>query len=208
MPWSDKVSSIIVSFMPGQEFGNAIASILFGDTNPSGKLPLTFPISQNDIPVNTTDRYPGYNNEASYSEKLLVGYRWYDALNKQTLFPFGHGLSYTTFDYGNVSVSGSIYSSLRVSFDLKNSGQRRGSEVAQLYVGFPSNSGEPPKQLKRFTKISLAPNEVKKISFYLDETSASIWDTSKHDWVIVAGTYNIYIGSSSRDIRQKTSFTA
>jgi len=207
MPWVDKVSSIVLGGMPGQESGNALASVLFGDYNPSGKLPITFPKSISEIPVNTVEQYPGIENEAIYSEKLLVGYRWYDAKNVEPLFPFGHGLSYTQFGYHDLTMSGHINSNLRITFNIKNIGSRDGFEVAQLYLGFPSSSGEPPKQLKGFDKIHLNAGEDREVAFHVKLEDISIWDITKHDYVPVKGNFNVYIGSSSRDIRLTGMFT-
>jgi len=208
MPWLSSISAVLVTIMPGQEAGNALASLLFGDVNPSGKLPVTFPKSEDQTPVNTVSQYPGIFNEAAYNEQLLVGYRWYDARNVAPLFPFGHGLSYTTFSYSNATVTGSIKSTLRVSLDVRNTGSRSGNEVVQLYLGFPASTKEPPLQLKGFAKVNLDVNQVKKVSFVLGASSASIWSIETHDWKLVSGTYTIYIGSSSRDIRTTASFNA
>jgi len=196
MPWVDKVSSIVTAFMPGQEDGNAIASILFGDVNPSGKLPLTFTTSEKLIPTNTTKQYPGINDQGAYSEKLLVGYRWYDANKIDPLFPFGHGLSYTTFKYDNLVVN-----KYQVSCQITNSGDVAGSEVVQLYLAFPSSAGEPPLQLKGFEKVSLAKGASTTVTFTLSNPDFSIWDSSIHGWKLVTGSFFAHIGSSSRDIR-------
>jgi len=197
-PWHDSVPAILTGFMPGQEAGNAIASILFGDMNPSARLPVTFPLTESQIPVNTPQQYPGIDNEASYSEKLLVGYRWYDAKQQTPLFPFGHGLSYTTFDYSGLSVDHNLR---KVSFNIKNSGSRAGAEVAQLYLGYPSSAAEPPKVLRRFTRVELRPNETHSVSFFFTPRDFSIWEVAIHNWKVVTGTFNIYVGASSRDIR-------
>eukprot|EP01121_Diplochlamys_sp_Union-15-3_P007931 TRINITY_DN205_c0_g1_i1.p1 TRINITY_DN205_c0_g1~~TRINITY_DN205_c0_g1_i1.p1 ORF type:complete len:679 (-),score=206.24 TRINITY_DN205_c0_g1_i1:112-2148(-) len=203
MPWLSSVRSVLAAWLPGQEDGNAIAAVLFGDSNPSAKLPLSFPTSDDTTPVSTQAQYPGINDEGSYSEKLLVGYRWYDAKNEEPLFPFGHGLSYTTFDYSNFKVTGSLSSGATVTFDLKNSGKVAGAEVAQLYLGFPSSAGEPPKQLKGFSKVSLNPGQTQTVSIPLTSAEGSIWDATNHRWQLASGTFDIYVGSSSRDIRLK-----
>eukprot|EP01114_Cavostelium_apophysatum_P010971 TRINITY_DN2512_c0_g1_i1.p1 TRINITY_DN2512_c0_g1~~TRINITY_DN2512_c0_g1_i1.p1 ORF type:complete len:683 (+),score=141.26 TRINITY_DN2512_c0_g1_i1:29-2077(+) len=204
MPWIDSVSSVVCAFLPGQEDGNAIASILFGDVNPSGKLPLTFPMSEDEIPVNTVEQYPGINNEAEYSEELLVGYRWYDANSVEPLFPFGHGLSYTTFDYANPQITNNG-NNVTLTFSVKNTGTVTGSEVAQVYLGFPKTAGEPPQVLRRFGKVELASGEVAQFTFNFEQKDFSIWDVESHDWLFIEGTYLFNIGSSSRDIRLNVS---
>jgi beta-glucosidase len=200
MPWANKISSIVAAFLPGQEDGNAIASILFGDVNPSARLPVTFPMTQDQIPVNTPIQYPGINGQTEYSEKLLVGYRWYDAKNVAPLFPFGHGLSYTTFEYSNLTVTGSGRQG-SIRFNVRNSGKVAGSEVPQLYLGYPLSAGEPPKVLRGFQKITLTPGQSQSVSFTLGTRDVSIWDVVKHDWASVSGTFDVLVGASSRDIR-------
>jgi beta-glucosidase len=151
MPWVHKVKGILEAWYPGQEDGNSIAAVLFGDVSPSGKLPETFPKAQGNLPTRTAQQYPGVNGHAVYSEGLEVGYRWYDAKNIAPLFPFGYGLSYTTFGYSGLSVKANGGAdTATVSFTLENTGNRPGAEVAQLYVGDPSSAGEPPQQLKAF----------------------------------------------------------
>jgi len=208
MPWESKVSSILAAFLPGQEDGHAIASVLFGDLNPSARLPVTFPRTQSEIPVNTPQQYPGINDQASYSERLLVGYRWYDQKNVAPLFAFGHGLSYTNFTYSNLRVSGSINAGWEIQVDVKNTGLAPGFEVPQLYLGFPSTAGEPPKVLRGFHKIVLGLNDLKTVHFKLSKREISIWDVNVHNWSPVKGVIRIYVGASSRDIRVTTTFTA
>jgi len=202
MPWVDSVPAILTAFMPGQESGNAIASVLFGDVNPSAKLPVTFPRRENQVPANTTTRYPGINLQEQYSEKLLVGYRWYDAEDENPLFPFGHGLSYTTFEYNDLKVM-----ERTVSGSIKNTGMHDGSEVVQLYIGYPETAGEPPKVLRGFKKIHLAVGGMADFSFTLTTKDLSIWDTTKSDWSEVKGSFGVWVGSSSRDIRLKGTLT-
>lgn len=179
--------------------GNALASILFGDVNPSGKLPLTFPVQESDLPIKTKAQYPGINNQTTYSEKLLVGYRWYDATNTEPLFPFGHGLSYTSFNYSNLQ----ILSSYQITFDLTNTGKYDGAEVAQLYLQYPESAGEPPRVLRGFKKIFLKQGETQKVEFVgLEEKpDLSIWDVSIGDWKVINGVFKVFVGSSSRDHR-------
>ena len=205
-PWSHKVSALLTNFMPGQAAGWAIADILFGKTNPSARLPITLPNVANETQMSDA-QWPGLPVkdpvEAVYSEKLLVGYRYYDAhkLEFTTGFPFGHGLSYTTFDYSDVKAS-----KTEVTFTVENSGAVAGAEVPQLYLGFPAASGEPPKQLKGFEKVKLAPGASATVTFPLDDRSLSIWDVVTHDWAVQKGTFSVMVGSSSRDIRLTSSF--
>eukprot|EP00043_Microstomoeca_roanoka_P013291 m.130236 g.130236 ORF g.130236 m.130236 type:complete len:782 (+) comp15716_c2_seq1:3-2348(+) len=196
-PWRNDVNAILVNFMPGQELGNAVADVLFGDINPAARLPLTFPNIDNEIGF-TEREYPGLDNaaEAYYDEKLLVGYRWYDAHNVEPAFPFGHGLSYTSFSYSNLRVT-----NMNISVDVTNSGSVDGAEVVQLYLGFPSSAGEPPKQLKGFSKVQIASGATTTVTFSLNDRDLSIWDVSSHSWTKVQGSFNVFVGASSRDIR-------
>ena len=202
MPWVDQVPGIVEAWYPGQEDGNAIAAILFGDINPSGKLPMTFPKQASDVPANTPQQYPGVNDVAQYSEGVFVGYRYYDANHITPLFPFGHGLSYTTFSYSNLSVTPAS-GTISVSLDVANTGSRAGAEVVQLYVGIPSSASipEPPKQLKGFLKVPLSPGQTSHVTFSLPTSALAYWDVNTHGWVVQKGTYQIMLGSSSSDIR-------
>lgn len=201
MPWVASVPAILEAWYPGEEDGNAVAAVLFGDVNPSGKLPLTFPVNVSDLPANTPAQYPGINNVANYSEGVFVGYRYFDANNIQPLFEFGRGLSYTSFTYANFAVAASGPGAA-VDFDVSNSGKVAGAEVAQLYVGMPSMAvAQPPKQLKGFQKVMLQPGQTSHIQLLLDQSAFSYWDVNTHGWLVAPGTYQIMIGSSSRDIR-------
>jgi beta-glucosidase len=200
MPWVDQVKGILEAWYPGQEDGNAIASILFGQVNPSGKLPETFPRSLSDIPTRTPQQYPGTTGadgipHVSYSEGLEVGYRWYDSQNITPLFPFGYGLSYTTFRYTDLSATPT-----GVSFTLTNTGKRAGAEVAQVYVGDPPSVGEPPRQLKGYRKVFLEPGESTHVTIPLDRRSFAHWDDVRHAWAVTGGSYTVYVGGSSRDL--------
>jgi beta-glucosidase len=206
MPWLAQVKAVVEAWYPGQEDGNATAAILFGDVNPSGKLPQTFPASENDLPTQTTAQYPGVNGHAAYTEGLSVGYRWYDAQGITPLFPFGHGLSYTTFAYSAVSVSRTA-DGASTTFTLTNTGNRPGTEVPQIYVADPTSAGEPPKQLKGYQKVFLNPGQSTTITIPLDARAFAHWDTTQHTWVINQGTYQVLVGSSSRDIRGQGSIT-
>jgi beta-glucosidase len=215
MPWLDKVPAILEAWYPGEEDGNAVAAVLLGDVNPSGKLPLTFPRSASDTPATAPADYPGdanvdgYDRVAHYTEDIFVGYRWYDAKSIEPLFPFGFGLSYTRFSFGKLTLSASQFpadnssATLAVDFEVTNAGKRAGAEVAQLYIGKPSSSAipEPPKELAGFQKVDLQPGQTRRVHLMLDARSLSHWDTATHSWKIAAGTYRIMVGSSSRDIK-------
>jgi beta-glucosidase len=208
MPWIAQVAAALVAWYPGQENGNALASVLFGDVNPSGKLPVTFPATTNQVPANTPAQYPGLSNQVNYSERLLMGYRWYDASNVPPLFPFGHGLSYTTFAYSNLTVGAVTPSGqVAVGLDLQNTGNRTGAEVAQLYLGFPANAGEPPRQLKGFRKVLLPPGTSPHLNFTLNWEDLACWDATFHQWTVPLGTFQVMVGSSSRDIRLTGAFS-
>jgi beta-glucosidase len=263
MPWADKVAAVLMAWYPGLQGGNALAQVLFGDVNPSGKLPITIPAATNEVPANTAAQFPGINGHAAYSEGLQIGYRWYDANNVAPLFPFGHGLSYTTFGYSNLTVefprpighsrkhhsrdsdgqddkkdghsrkhhprdsdgqdnnqdsdssdgrqddnhdrasSGQVV----IGFDLSNTGGRAGAEVAELYLGFPAAAMEPPKLLKGFQKIFLAPGQTQHVTFNLDWEDLANWDAVAHGWIVTPGTFQVMVGASSRDIRLTGAFT-
>jgi len=207
MPWLDSVAAVVCGFMPGQEDGDAMAAILFGYSNPAGKLPVTFPASMSDLPFTSDKQYPGVDNEVYYSEHLLMGYRWYDAHNVTPMFPFGHGLSYTTFQYNDLAIDGSIDTNFTVGFSLTNSGKRDGAEVAQLYLGLQGVSSEPPKKLRGFSKLFLNHGESQSIEFTLSSKDFSIWNPDSDEWEVVSGDYNVFIGSSSRDIRLEGTIT-
>jgi len=200
-PWDSSVAAILAMFMPGQEEGNALADVIFGAVNPSGKLPVTFPNKDNEVGF-TQQQYPGVNLHANYSEKLQIGYRWYTSNNVKPAYPFGHGLSYTTFNYTNLVVSGRT-----ISATVTNSGTKTGAEVAQLYLGFPSSAGEPPLQLRNYSKINLTAGQSQTVSWTLSDVDVSIWDANTHKWAVQSGSFQVSVGSSSADIRLKGTIT-
>jgi beta-glucosidase len=208
MPWIGKIRGLVEAWYPGQEDGNAIAAILFGDVNPSAKLPLTFPRTATEIPTATPEQWPGTNGNSVYSEKLDVGYRWYDAKNVEPLFPFGYGLSYTTFKLSHFSVSpenlawstGAVDKNVRAELDVANTGKRAGAEVVQVYVEQPKVNGEPPRQLRAFTKVALKPGETRHVALTLNQRSFAVYDPTAHAWKFPAGTYRVFAGTSSRDL--------
>jgi beta-glucosidase len=200
MPWLGQVKGVIEEWYAGQEVGNSLAALLFGDVNPSGKLPVTFPASLNDVPAHTAAQWPGSGN-VQYSEGLKVGYRWYDAQNIAPLFPFGFGLSYTTFSFSGLQV-GALDGSgnATVSATVTNTGSRAGAEIAQLYVGDPASTGEPAKQLKGFQRVELPPGAGAKVTFTVTAHDLAYWNTSAANWTTAAGGYQIMVGDSSRNL--------
>ncbi|MCP4544187.1 MAG: hypothetical protein GY832_44310 [Chloroflexi bacterium] len=206
MPWIDDVSALVLAYYPGQEGGNAIANILLGEVNPSGKLSVTFPKRYVDNP--TFINYPG-TKQVRYGEGIFVGYRYYDAKEIEPLFPFGFGLSYTTFEYGDLRVleKPKIGEPVEVSVTVKNTGDRAGREVVQLYVCDETSSlVRPPKELKGFAKVALEPGESKTVSFVLDERAFSFYNPYRQQWVVEPGDFEVLVGASSRDIRARAMF--
>ncbi|HOX28576.1 MAG TPA: glycoside hydrolase family 3 C-terminal domain-containing protein, partial [bacterium] len=206
--WVGKVASIVEAWYPGEEGGRAIGEILFGDVNPSGKLPVTFPPSWEKSPAYAN--YPGKDGKVYYKEGVFVGYRYFDTKGIAPIFPFGHGLSYTQFKYEGLKINpaGGGDKVAEVSLTVKNVGKREGKEVVQLYVGDPVSSvPRPLRELKGIRKINLKPGESAKVSFTLDRRALSFYDVTKNAWVAEPGLFNIEVGSSSRDIRQKGTFT-
>lgn len=204
MPWLDKVAAVLEAWYPGEEDGNAVARVLFGEVNPSGKLPISFPRTTEDTLARDPQAYPGNGKEVHYSEGIDVGYRWFQTKNVKPLFPFGYGLSYTTFAYSKPVVTTLPgHKGATVTFEIQNTGKVAGAEVAQVYVGFPpiAEGNEPPRQLKGFQKVVLKPGETKSVHIALTPRDFSYWSTAKHDWVIESGSYRIMIGASSEDIR-------
>jgi beta-glucosidase len=204
MPWIDDVPAVLEAWYPGEEDGNAVADIVFGNVNPSGKLPITFPRSAKDTLASNPAAYHGDGKTVQYSEGIEIGHRWYDTYHVAPLFPFGFGLSYTTFAYSDLKVTHGKPGThtAQVSFPLTNTGHRKGAEVTQVYLGFPSIStgDEAPHQLKGFRKLELAPGESREVTLPLDGSSFSYWSVTDHTWHIQPGTYTISVGASSRDL--------
>ncbi len=202
MPWLDKAPGVLEAYLGGQALGGAIADLLFGDANPSGKLAETFPVQLSDNP--TYLDYPCKGDRVEYKEGLFVGYRYYDKKQLRPLFPFGHGLSYTTFSYSNLSVDKKELTdldTLKVTVQVKNTGERAGKEVVQLYVrDVESSVLRPLKELKGFDKVSLATGEEKTVSFTLDKRSFAYYEVEEKDWIVETGQFEILIGRSSQDI--------
>jgi beta-glucosidase len=208
MPWLEQVPAVLESWYGGQEMGWAVADVLFGDVTPSGKLPITFPRSDRDTPVSSPEQYSRTASVAHFSEGLFVGYRGYDRFGIEPLFPFGHGLSYTSFAYSQLHVDPETTDGTRpiqVNFTITNTGTRAGAEIAQVYLGLPASTGEPPRRLVGWAKVELEPGETRQVTVALDPNATSrplsYWDMSTNGWEIASGDYTVYVGASSRDIR-------
>ena len=195
MPWLTQVKSVLEMWYPGEQDGNAAAALLFGDVDPSGKLPITFPVSLSQIPTQSASQWPGVNGKAVYSEGLLVGYRWYNAKQLTPLFPFGYGLSYTTFRFSDLRVSTSG-SPVEMSYVLTNTGNRAGADVGEVYVTDPPSAGEPPQQLKGYDKTWLEPGQSKTVTITLPASAFQYWSAAG-DWATAPGIYTIRVGDSS-----------
>ena len=214
MPWIDHVPAIVEGWYCGSEAGNALASILVGDVNPSGKLPFSMYAKLEDYHAhsfNDSIVYPGLNHQQIYKDDIFVGYRWSDLHKKiRPMFSFGHGLSYTTFEYGKAEIDKKVMQqgeSLRVRIPVTNTGNRSGAEIVQLYVSdLKSSLPRPKKELKGFKKVDLQPGESQIVEFEIDESKLSYFDDKKHVWVAEPGKFEILIGSSSSDIRSKVAF--
>jgi beta-glucosidase len=206
MPWLDSVNAVLEAWYPGQRGGEAIANLLFGVVNPSGKLPMTFPASVADLPHPTIASPPDSATPfpVNYSEGFNVGYKWSDSNNLTPLFPFGFGLSYTTFSFSNAKLVDNLASSnpnFRVTFDLKNTGPVAGAEVAQVYLGLPAGTGEPPRRLVGWQKVFLESGALQHVTVEVDQNDSShpmsYWDTSSSSWRTAPGDYTVYLGNSS-----------
>lgn len=210
MPWVNSVPAIVQGWFLGSEAGNALASVLMGDVNPSGKLPFTFPVKLTDTGAHSMGEFGG-RGEVVYGEGLLVGYRWNDAKDVAPLFAFGHGLSYTTFAYGDVTIDKTSMNkkgSVTVTVPVTNTGNRAGKEVVQLYISDKEASVmRPEKELKGFAKVELEPGQTKEVSFIIDAEALSFFDDKKHEWVAEQGEFEALVGAASDDIKGGVSFT-
>jgi beta-glucosidase len=219
MPWADQVSSIVEAWYGGSRGAEALGRVLFGAVNPSAKLPMTFPKSEADIPHLSIVKPPRESTtggepdawkkiaaglpafQTTYDEGLKVGYKWYDAEHKQVLFPFGFGLSYTTYQYSDLKVTpGKV---VNVSFKVTNTGSRAGAEVAEIYAALPEGSGEPPKRLVGWSKVKLNAGESKEVAIDIDPKYLSIFDVERDAWQLLPGSYALMVGGSSRDLPLK-----
>jgi beta-glucosidase len=200
MPWLSNVSAVLDTWYPGEVEGTALASTLFGSSDPGGHLPVTFPQSLSQVPAFATAQFPGMNDTVQYSEGLNVGYRFYDAENLTPLFPFGYGLSYTSFQYSHLRISKSpdgATGDVTVSATVTNTGSRAGADVAQLYLGDPAAATEAPRQLAGYERVSLRPGQSRVVSFQVTPQSESWWDTTANGWTSSPGAYGVYVGDSS-----------
>jgi beta-glucosidase len=219
MPWINQVPAILEVWYPGEEDGNVVADLLFGVTNPSGRLPITYPVNAGDVPASTPAQWPGVTVRApnpngngqiinvptaTYSEGLKMGYRWYDAQGITPQFWFGHGLSYTTFAYSNFQVTPAVSDGLTpftVTFNIQNTGNRAGADVPQIYVGFVPQLGEPPKRLVGFKKVFLNPGQQQQVTVTIDPTTTnhplSTWDTPSQSWSLAHGKLSVYLSRSA-----------
>ncbi len=215
MPWLDRVPAVLDTWYPGEEDGAALAALLTGDASPGGRLPVSFPRTDTQTAVAAAPgRYPAVDGVYDYSEKLDVGYRWYQDQGRTPLFPFGYGLSYTTFKLSHLTSSMSKVTAgagtsgrVTLSVDVTNTGRRVGSDVVQVYVGHPQSAGEPPKELKAFAKVALKAGQTKQVILTLDADALRIWDSGAHDWTVLDGAYPVYVGESSADTPLTTSVT-
>lgn len=199
MPWINDSNAILQSWFGGQEYGNALADLIFGEINPSGKLPTTFPVQIEDTPA--FDYYPGKNSQMNYEEKLLIGHRWYERKGKKPLFPFGFGLSFTKFSFSDLEVIKKDDLNINCKFRIKNFGEMDGHEVAQCYVAFlKAEEDEPLKTLQSFKKVFIEKNKEIELEISLNKRNFSYWDVDKKDWMVKPGEYRIDIGSSSEKI--------
>lgn len=206
MPWADETPAILNEFLTGQASGSAVCDVLFGDVNPSGKLAETYPYALSDN--SSANYFPGTPVSVEYRESVYVGYRYYDTAQKAVRFPFGHGLSYTTFAYSDLKVSANEMKdtdTLTVSFTVKNTGDRDGAEVAEVYVSdVESTIFRPEKELKGFKKVFLKAGEAKTVEIALDKRAFAYYNVNIHDWHVESGAFKILVGASSRDIRLET----
>ena len=210
MPWLDRVPAVLEAWFSGSEAGNALADVVFGKVNPSGKLPFTFPVRLEDNGAHALGEFPG-GDSVRYNESLFVGYRWHDTKVIKPLFAFGHGLSYTTFEIGNLRLSTDRLDadgSLTLRVDVTNTGDRPGAEVVQLYIGDDESFvPRPVKELKGFAKVSLAPGETQTVEFGITPEALSYYDDTKGAWTAEPGLFTAYVGAASDDIRGSVDFT-
>lgn len=222
MPWVNEVPAIVQGWFLGSESGNALAEVLVGDVNPSGKLPMTFGVKLTDYAPHALGEYPGNkqqleastnNNDTidvTYNEGIFVGYRWFDKEKIKPLFPFGHGLSYTTFEYGKATADKNemtVDDNISFTIPVKNTGNREGAEIVQLYVrDVKSSLPRPVKELKAFEKVYLKPGEEKNVTLTIDKSALSYFDADKHEWIVENGDFEAVIGASATDTKSRVKF--
>jgi beta-glucosidase len=209
LPWATRVSAILEAWYPGQEGGTALARVIWGDVDPSGRLPQSFPRRAADLAVHSPAQFPGIGGRADYSEGVFVGYRHFDRAHIRPLFSFGHGLSYTRFAFRGLRIRPRPAGRVRVSVRVTDVGRRAGVEVVQLYVGVPSRRGlpQPPRRLVGMARVALRAGRGRRLTFVLDARSLRSWDAHRRRWtVVVPGCYVADVGASSRDIRAHGAF--
>ena len=201
MPWLSSVKGVLEAWYPGQQDGTAIASLLFGTADPSGHLTVTFPTSLSQVPASTAAQWPGQNGTVQYSEGVDVGYRWYNAQKQTPLYPFGYGLSYTTFGFSNLHVGAlTAGGAATVTATVTNTGSVAGADVAQLYVTDPAASGQPPLQLEGYQRVSLAPGASATVTFPLTQRNLQYWNSTSSGWATSTGSYGISVGDSDANL--------
>ncbi|WP_207124205.1 beta-glucosidase [Actinocatenispora comari] len=206
LPWHDEVPAILDAWYPGGQDGAAVAAVLFGDAEPGGRLPLTFPAADSQVPAHEPGQYPGVGGTVRYSERLLVGYRWYDARRVAPRYPFGFGLSYTTFALSRPTVA-RHEAGATVRVEVGNTGARPGTEVVQVYLGFPAGAGEPPRQLAGVARVRLTPGEHRTVAVRLPPRAFRVWDTAAQRWRPAPGRFRVYLGDSSAHLSLAGSVT-
>ena len=216
MPWIGQVASVVDAWYPGESNGTALAAVLFGQVNPGGHLPVTFPVDLSQVPASTPAQFPGVNGQVLSSEGVDVGYRFYDANNETPLFPFGYGLSYTRFAFSELKITpqqvqnnvsgpgptschcnGQSVNLVTVTATITNTGRVAGSDVAQLYLDLPAVAGQPPRQLEGFQKVTLRPGQSATVRFKLNGHELSYWNDSANGWVVPVGQFGVDVGDSS-----------
>lgn len=196
-PWLARTKSLLETWYPGQEAGPSLVDLLSGAVDPSGKLPVTFPASAAAMPDNTPATWGGVNGRVLYSDNIDVGYRWYQVHGVTPAFSFGYGLSYTSFGFSNLSVQAATDGSISVDATVTNTGKVAGADVVQCYIGDPSTTGEPPRQLRGFQRVVLAPHQSAPVHFTITPGDLATWDTSANSWQVAAGTYQVWMGDGS-----------
>ncbi len=206
MPWLDRVAAVLEMWLPGDAYGTAVGKLLFGDAEPGGRLPVTFPKDETQGPATRPPQYPGTEADdgsiadTHFDEGIFVGYRYWDQYNQTPLFPFGYGLSYSSFTMKGIGVKKNEAGGATVDVAVKNTGKRAGSEVVEVYLGFPVPAGEPPRVLKGMGKVMLQPGEEKTVQVKLDADAFRYWNEAGKSWTTAPGPYRIMVGRSSRDL--------
>jgi beta-glucosidase len=214
MPWLNDVAGVFEAWYPGQQDGNAIAALLFGDVNPSGHLPETFPanpsqgVADGATVLSPSPQFPGNGTSVDYTEGIDVGYRYYDTHHQNPLFPFGYGLSYTTFSYSGLRLHPGRSGGEIATVTITNTGRTAGAEVAQLYLTDPASAGEPPYQLKGFQKVTLSPGRSQQVTFEISRQDMSYYNSATNEWAAAPGPYRVSIGSNERDLTISDSYQA